>query len=373
MTKQLIDKAEYLVANKDNYRKTTTYFNGHKLDFYTYIINDYERFKEDDSFFMRGLMVIDDKEISYPLQKFFNVNENEDWVLSDDELLDDYIITDKYDGSLIIPFLLDGKLYLRTKMSVDNDQVLLATKFLKENKDLENYLHENQVFMELVSPLNRVVVDYEKTDLIKIAMNTDKGLVIFDKEPSKYSNFKTLRELREYINTIDNFEGVILQNKTNGKVYKLKTDKYIELHKTLAEVLSYKNIFELALTEKLDDVIPLIKPIKEKYDFVIDVVDLIVKKLNVILNTIEHYYSLNKENTKEYVFLLKDANIKTIEFNTLMALHKNKIKIDDINDYVKNLLLKRYNTETKVRELLEIIEENDDSLITKNTIKFKRM
>lgn len=357
MTKQLIDKAEHLVSNKDNYRKTTTYFNGHKLDFYTYIINDYERFKEDDSFFMRGLMVIDDKEISYPLQKFFNVNENEDWVLSDNELLDDYIITDKYDGSLIIPFLLDGKVYLRTKMSVDNDQVLLATKFLKENKYLENYLYENQVFMELVSPLNRVVVDYEKTDLIKIAMNTDKGLVIFDKEPSKYSNFKTLKELREYISTIDNFEGVILQNKTTGKVYKLKTYKYIKLHKTLAEVLSYKNIFELALTEKLDDVIPLIKPIKEKYDFVIDVVDLIVKKLNVILNTIEHYHSLNKENTKEYVLLLKENNISGIEFNTLMCLHKGKLILGDETDYVKSLLLEMFNTETKVRELLDIKEK----------------
>lgn len=122
-------------------------------------------------------------------------------------------------------------------------------------------------------------------------------------------------------------------------------------------MLNYKSIFELALTEKLDDVIPLIKPIKEKYDFVIDVVDLIVKKLNVILSTIEHYYSLNKEDTKEYVLLLKENNISGIEFNTLMCLHKGKLSLGDETDYVKSLLLERFNTETKVRELLDIKEK----------------
>ncbi|HHI9584910.1 TPA: RNA ligase [Campylobacter jejuni] len=343
-----------------NYRSTKL----NDFKFYTYILSDYKNFKENNTFFIRGLM-IDSKSmlnkdtlapgISIPMPKFFNINENEDWILPDSTNLEDFTIVTKYDGSLMIPYEYDG-IKFRTKMSIDNDQTKLANKYIKNNPDILDLIKNNpgtQYFFELISPLNRIVVDYNKTELKLIAELDLRTLEFKIHETNEFNfkdlNIRTLKDLKDYINTISNYEGVILQHKVTKKVYKLKTQEYLDLHNTVTN-LDLKVIYKMILEETIDDVLPKLSP--EAVAYVDSVSNSVKVKLNEILDSIDSNY-IKAKDLEAPALYIKDLNIDPIAKDCLFKLCRNKLNLDNILDQVKKSMLK-YNKLRDIKVFLKL-------------------
>ena len=104
--------------------------------------------------------------VSYPFDKFFNVNEvsetKEDIIKKLVSESTYVYTTDKKDGSTIIVSLYKNKPLITTNGSFENDQIVLAEqllkkkypKFLKEIKEGYTYI------FELIHPENRIVINY---------------------------------------------------------------------------------------------------------------------------------------------------------------------------------------------------------------------
>lgn len=341
--KNLIEKANYLLKYK-NFRKSTKYFKGHKFDFYNYVIPDYELFKKEDAFFMRGFCVIDDKIVSLGLRKFYNHNENPDSIIDND--LTGYAITIKHDGTLIIPYMLDGEIYLRTKNTVEGPYVDLANSVLTDvlKEKIKYFFNIGMTLcLELVSPKNKIVVDYAKTELKPVCIISEEKL--FPYETFKpFNEIKTLDELIKEIE-VDNFEGIVAYK--DGKAIKLKTKKYLELHK-INTGLNLKNIFNLILDEKIDDLKS--KMSKE----VLDIVKRIEIKLtdNLAVDINDFFIYINKFNNKKDLVLNSKDKVSKFTFSILMKNFDKEVDVDMIYKDFFNLY-KNIKTEVDIRDFLD--------------------
>lgn len=346
--------AENLVKNDKNYRKVTKYIDNNKIEMFSYILSDYANFKKNNSFFMRGFAIINDTKISFGLEKFFNVNENEDWRLSGDEDLSNATIVEKFDGTLIIPFLIGDKLYFRTKMDVNNEFTKLAESCITEEQKewCINMLQSNVYpLFELVSPFNRIVVNYEKTELKPICcydfvgnskINWQDALTIYNSNAVK---FKNLNKINSYLDKMDNFEGFIIDYK--NKVYKIKSKDYVLKHKSMSSTTNYKNLFDLIIKEKVDDIKNLLSA--EVLNFVEKFEKIIIDKLSKVYCVIE-----NADRTlerKDFVEKYK-SHLNSFEFAVLMKYYDGRI--EDLDAFLKDKLKNCLNTETKVKEYFEI-------------------
>ena len=158
---------------KDFYIENTYY------RIFNYRLASYSDFLLPSSLECRGIMFVVDVDGKYtnlvcrPMKKFFGLNENP--FTSDLELSNRTIanIYEKADGSLISTFLQNGELRLKSKMSLDSEQVIDATKWLNSPRNelfrkslhklaLDNYTTN----LEWISPLNRIVLLYPEPKLV---------------------------------------------------------------------------------------------------------------------------------------------------------------------------------------------------------------
>lgn len=346
--RNLIARAESLVKLK-NYRKVTKYVDDHKIDMYSYIISDYNDFKKNDSFFLRGFAVIDDCIVSPSIEKFFNVNENIDWTLDDDTDLIDSIITEKFDGTLIIPFIVDNKLFFRTKMDVNNQFTDLANKCLTDTQrdEIFDFLSKGiYPFYELISPFNQIVVKYAKTELKLICLYSPEIGYFSPQENNICGKFKNLSNIKSYLQDIQNFEGYVFYHK--NRIYKIKAHDYIFLHKATSECMNYKSALYLILDEKDDDVIPHITN-DEVLKFITNIKQKVISRISYLMNIIE-----NADITlarKDFCTRYR-SSVNTFEFAILMKYYDRKIS--DLDSFIKQHLKKCLTKEQQIHEYLDI-------------------
>src|SRR5688572_11735300 len=114
----------------------------------------------------RGLILDADYQVvGRPLPKFFNFGELT-------EPLPDlpYTVLDKLDGSLIIVCRYNGNLVVSTRGSFESDQAILATKLLQDKYDASVFQNDTSYLFELVGPSNKIVVNYDRDQLILLAV-----------------------------------------------------------------------------------------------------------------------------------------------------------------------------------------------------------
>ena len=273
----------------------------------------------------RGKVIdIDTKEvISYPFNKFFNINEIEETSIKNIKKLirdADYVnITDKIDGTCIIVTKYRGEVIINTNGSFDSIQISMA-------KDLFNvkyqYFYKNipegyTFIFELVHPDNRIIIDYKDKkmlylldvrDLKDYRLLTYRELKkIADKYKldlvNKYNNLKLedILEIAENSEDVDR-EGWVV-NIVKGKetyLLKVKLSEYFKLAK-IRDVINIKSIYKLMLEEKLDDFISVLGE-EEKvlvYGVVKDIQDIFYyfkKDLVLELENIEKVYGVGPDN-----------------------------------------------------------------------------
>lgn len=268
------------------YIKKRLHPNG-KLEIYNYTAKtQYENLWEIATIECRGLIKdLEGNVIARPFKKFFNFDP-----LKHDIANKEYDVYTKFDGSLGILYFYEDVPYIATRGSFDSPQALHATKLLHTK-----YAHAIPVLdrsltylFEIIYPENRIVVDYNTTDILMligvIETKTGKDIKltydITDKYGSTYCGFPIATCSEEKNPTVlynlnnKNKEGFVIRLR-DGTRYKLKFQDYVTMH-SLKACLTNVKIWE-ALKDNLNidnlyngfeiEIIIWVKNIKNKLIF----------------------------------------------------------------------------------------------------------
>jgi len=203
--------------------------------------------------------------IRRPFQKFFNVNEREE---TQDHVVDlsrPHAILEKLDGSMIAPFIVNGQMIWGTKMGA-TDVAKPVEEFVKNNPDYQ-FLAEEAIsygytpIFEWCSRKQRIVLDYQEDQLILTAVrNMTTGNYAFFKAWNhlvplvrEFDPQTDMKEFIEYVRGLEDLEGFVVRF-DDGHMIKLKCDWYVQIHKAKEAILQDRNIVELILDDKLDDI-----------------------------------------------------------------------------------------------------------------------
>jgi len=288
--------------------------------------------------------------ISRPFHKFFNLGEREDTQPSQVDITQPHIILEKLDGSMIRPLVINGYLRLATKAGI-TDVAMQAEEYLVTREDhsecVEWMLHMDELgltpIFEFISPENQIVLEYEKADLVLLAIrrNSTGDYVSTSRHKWLGCPFNTVanhgsitnKSLTSFASEIkegvDN-EGIIIRF-DDGQMIKVKNEWYVRIHKVKDLVRTERNVIALIVNNELDDVIPLvtekdvekIKTTQNKYFKAFDA------KLNQIEEmcetVIEKYGNDRKSIALEYLPNTKDKMSGRFVFSYLDGQQLNEV------------------------------------------------
>lgn len=353
------------------------YFVDKKLDdvwyrCFSYRLANYSDFLNPDALECRGhlfeiaksqyendLSVIPIRLACWPIQKFFNLNENPMTMNLDLDNIN--TIASKADGSLISTFLHNNELRLKSKTSLESEQALDAMEWLNLEQNIkfkeELYILTKLNFtinLEWCSRKNQIVLGYDTPKLIILNVR--------DNENGKYVH-KYLRYIKEnghelllcsyqeicnnwviyeqpedpknfILNVVNmkNIEGFVVKL-TNGLMFKVKTDWYCDRHKAKDSINNQRQLFEAVINEVTDDLRQLF--VNDSYALM-KITEMEEHVKNIFTKTIhivENFYNTNKHlNRKDYA-ILGQQSLEPKEFNLVMMKYIGKEV--DIKEWMK--------------------------------------
>jgi hypothetical protein len=192
--------------------------------------------------------------VSYPYDKFFNINENEDY---NEKIIANLInnarsvyVTDKKDGSLIaVSRLANGEVLVTTNGSFDNMHIGLAKKMLAEkySKFYNNLLPGKTYIFEIIHPEDNHCISYgdvKKMYLHGVRDLNTYALADYEELEVVATAFDLDLIEREYINLVSMQEKVHEKNANkegwvvrivgqdgSEKIVKIKYDEYFLIHR----------------------------------------------------------------------------------------------------------------------------------------------
>lgn len=310
-------------------------YNAHELRGITFVFN------EDGTLYERYLM----------MHKFFSLNQIGQTQYDNLKHLKIKNVQLKEDGSLVTFIRLpNGEIIFKTKMgSTDLTMNYLTDKSLANNPHIMKFITyclDNDIvpMFELVSNGNRIVIEYDKTDLVLLKLRDNKtgryiGFDEVDQELIKKINTVesfnyTWDELLELKKTKEGIEGWVVELE-DGTFFKLKTDWYSTRFAWVTNVtIEHRDdyIIHAILENEIDDILSEIKYDQEVVDRVADVTNTINNYLLDVEENIMKMYDLYLHNyNKDLGAFCKDYS-KYLNFNHLMNFING-----DIDRFRKNL------------------------------------
>ena len=336
----------------------------------------------------RGL-IFDHNErlISRPFHKFFNVGEKE-WTLPHRiDVSEPHVIQEKMDGSMVRPFYLNGEVRFGTRAGL-TDVATRAERIFYDQPEsnverLTRQLNWIRYWLdagytpifEFISPKNRIVVQYESTRLVLLALRHNRtGTYITS--PVRYpgpvvpTHEGTAERVDSYIRRLADVvgrEGDVLIF-LDGTRYKMKTKWYLQLHRLHYEIGHDHLIITRHLAGTLDDVIGMlndvdrlsIKSVVKQFN------RLYQAKLNHILRAcrelsdwVDAHNATRRDVALEFVPRYSKRDARFFYF----ALDGRDIRLCYRDDVLKNLISrKRYDALTAwMREAEEGTAEGDEA------------
>jgi T4 RnlA family RNA ligase len=388
-----------IIETNENFKMKTTNIEGTEIIQMTYHLAGFEDFSNPfrfsgkdkieklDGFEIRGLTFVKREDGTYQrflmLRKFFNINQTIGNFVEDLKDFKIVRIQDKLDGSLIrFISLNNGKIIPKTKFDLDNDQTELSNKVVESNDNLKNFIKDTidqnlSANFELISPMNRIVLDYKETELRLLQLRdeiTGEHYNIYEHPlVQKYNvpctkeilnDGDTLEDWVEWAKNTKNKEGVIHLFE-NGHMAKHKTDWYFATHRAVSSNTLKENILiESVCEDVIDDILSQI-PLehKEKRDLVEKVAHRVSNYINhsskLAFETVKNEF--NPENKKEFAVKYQ----KHPHFGAFMALTKNN-SIDKAEKYIQEYILKNYRNYEKAKEWVDSLPDNYKQEIIKN-------
>jgi len=349
------------------------------IEGYVYAMFNYRLAMEKDfidnkAWELRGLTYILDGEtgdwVCYPmLTKFLNLNQGlttQYDVVKDKEIES---VEYKEDGSLISLLVLpNGKVVPKTKMSFDNDQTTMVKKWLLNTPSVEKAVKENSnstFLFELVSPKNKIVLKYNKTELRLLQVrNTISGQYASSKmiwEHSLHMGInsadcfvKTLDELIELRETLENVEGWVVKFK-DGQFIKIKTEWYVAAHGLMDDLSQEHKVIAMILEDTIDDVLGELENGSEEKVEIEEIMGLVDVYYN---HRVDKAYALKELYLTTFNEVRKDfaiAHSKSPDFAVVM---KN-LTTDGIAGAIRDRMLIELSHLEKAREFLETLRGED--------------
>jgi RNA ligase len=208
--------------------------------------------------------------IRRPFHKFFNVNEREETQDNVVDLSQFHTILEKLDGSMIAPFVVNDEMIWGTKMGA-TDVAKPVEKFIEDHPNYRQFAkfvirRGYTPIFEWCSRKQRIVLDYKEDQLILTAMRDmttgrymSRDIMIntadqyFIPVVNAYAPRTDMRAFLEYVRDMEDVEGFVVRF-SDGHMLKLKCHWYLQIHKAKEAILQDRNIVELILDDKLDDV-----------------------------------------------------------------------------------------------------------------------
>lgn len=223
----------------------------------------------------RGLIFYPDGRLmSRPFHKFFNVNERLETMSHYIDLSKPHVLMEKMDGSMIRPVIVNGHLRLATKMGV-TEVAMAAEKYLASRKDsveimiwMERLVKAGFTpIFEFVAPDNQIVISYDKTDLVLLAIRHNESGNYLGRQNDTPAGLTLVPEYGSINGNLDEYiararlqegrEGDIIRF-ADGHMLKVKNDWYVRIHKTVDKIRFDRHIVDLILHEEIDDVLPML-------------------------------------------------------------------------------------------------------------------
>jgi RNA ligase len=302
--------------------------------------------------------------IRRPFHKFFNVNEREE---TQDHVIDlsrPHAILEKLDGSMIAPFIVNGQMIWGTKMG--------ATDVAEPVDDFATLNEEYGIFarftisrgytpiFEWCSRKQRIVLDYKEDQLILTGIRdlTTGRYMSYDLMVAHAEAYripvvrtwdigldmdnKTMKSFVSYVSGLEDLEGFVVRF-SDGHMLKLKCDWYVQIHKAKEKILQDRNIVELILDDKLDDVKAHLpqedRDLLEQFEF--EIVADIADRVYMIDNDLR---CLQDSSVDRKTFALEHASnydqfTRAVIFKNFDGKDTNKIW-DDVRNTIRNNLTK---------------------------------
>lgn len=211
--------------------------------------------------------------VARPFHKFFNWGER----LGPDMAVIDWsrphCVTEKLDGSMVHPAVLDGELVVMTCAGITPQGEAALALATPQQRDWMRATAGRGVtpILEFTAPENRIVVAYDEpaltllaaremrsgryltsTELLELAGDVVPMVESYGPvdEPSAFLAAARARE---------GVEGYVIAFEDGTRI-KLKSDAYVLRHKALSALMHEKNVAAFVLEGAVDDVLPLVSP-----------------------------------------------------------------------------------------------------------------
>lgn len=306
----------------------------------------------------RGIILRKDdlQPVCIPFYRFYNLGQKE----ADEVDFNNCKIQDKVDGSLIKIWIDDEKLHISTNGTINAYDVQLATlggvkseisfgtlveKLIKDNIDLF-YKDKNSTHMfELISPYNKVVVDYWfDVKLYYLGSRDNNSFKEYNNKEMRKA-FPTVEEFNLNIIKADELhelannrpEGIVVVDNNYNRV-KVKNPQYLILSKSVAD-LTDKTILEIVARKNEDEFFATVKDI-----YAAQRVRNMSNKFLAFVNTIE----------KDRVKLKEKKETLSKKDYALIVLQYPNYEIQFLFDFNKNI----YDYTLKnIKKVLKILKE----------------
>jgi T4 RnlA family RNA ligase len=359
------EDAKAMVAENGElvFYETERYINGFKVSTFNYRLPLYTNFItplknkiEADAKELRGLTFVFNSDGSLYkrfllMRKFWNVNQVPESMYSE---IKDYELKSCYnkeDGSLITFIQLpDGKVVTKTKMGFDNEQTEAADRIYNSNEKINNFVNyclDNDIISmwEFVSFKNRIVLNYDKENLILLKLRDNKTGNYLDIEEYRDNGFDiveqekyTLDEFIELSETLTDKEGCVftlIDKNGNDLMVKKKTEWYFTQHNLVTNEINREDyVIKAVLTDVIDDIVAQLDKVRDadKILFINNIEEIVTDFLKERITEVEALVDKYDGSKKDFAIRYK----KDKNFGLAMAVINNR---NDVYTVVKEWLL----------------------------------
>lgn len=274
--------------------KNVVDYNGHKVAIFSYALTTPDDFGYGQALETRGSAFIVDNEenfislLALPFEKFFNLHEldYENAVLNEkfkerygvfctsetvNLLMDECIVMDKRDGSIITFFMLDGVLDCKSNSSMTSDYKYEALEVLKNNPELYQKIEGccskgYSVSTEYTSnnPMRQIVLTYDEERIVihGVRSHEDGSYLSYAEMINTFGVDDVVATIDTQINdesfTKEDIEGYVVWHEHTNLRVKIKTDWYVTRHGARDAATVPSNVWKMFINDTVDDVTGLL-------------------------------------------------------------------------------------------------------------------
>ena len=249
--------------------------------------------------------------VRYAFKKFFNIDEgfaaHIDW--------DTAVATEKIDGSIMSVWYGHGEWRLSTNGTIDAFKAELAGagpyktfgELFESVLPLSNFAsckHNFCFTFELVSPYNKVVIDYPETKVYILSIrNLNTFKEVDDLDMRDFSNYMVVERPQVYnLNNEADYrklveqmpeghEGIVVRDAAGNRV-KIKTLLYFEMHKAKNNgVITLERIVDLILRNDDEEFLSYFVEYRPKFSYIRNVREKILSRIEEIKDLTKNYSS----------------------------------------------------------------------------------